>query len=77
MQGFFFKFNSEPSEGPRILAKSTPAQQVSLQRENIPDEMDAEQTWPTEEEIAHAREGNLLKRVEFKIECSLSPILFL
>lgn len=33
--------------------------QTSLQRENIPDEMDAEQTWPTEEEIAHARAGKL------------------
>lgn len=41
----------------RVFSRADPAQQVSLQRENIPDEMDAEQTWPTEDEIALAREG--------------------
>lgn len=34
-----------------------PTKQTSLQRENIPDEMDAEQTWPTDEEIAQAQAG--------------------
>lgn len=29
--------------------------QESLQSENTPDPMDAEQTWPTEEEIAEAQ----------------------
>lgn len=42
-------------------------QQTSLQRENIPDEMDGEQTWPTEEEIAHAqaetKRTKLIKRI--------------
>lgn len=51
----------------RILAKADPLQQVSLQRENIPDAMDAEQTFPTDEEIALAREetktSKLIKRV--------------
>lgn len=47
----FFRVSS------RFLAESNPNKQTSLQRENIPDEMDAEQTWPTEEEIAHARAG--------------------
>lgn len=40
----------------RVLAVADPSKQASLQRENIPDEMDAEQTMPTEEEIAMAQE---------------------
>ncbi|XP_055549498.1 pre-rRNA-processing protein TSR1 homolog [Wyeomyia smithii] len=54
------------SEGTKLLAKADPLKQTSLQRENIPDEMDAEQTWPTEEEIAASRSENkkkLVKRV--------------
>lgn len=43
------------------------SKQTSLQRENIPDEMDAEQTWPTEEEIKHAqaetKKSKLIKRI--------------
>ncbi|XP_032511117.2 pre-rRNA-processing protein TSR1 homolog [Danaus plexippus] len=34
-----------------ILQVANPDKQESLERENIPDHMDAEQTWPTEEEI--------------------------
>lgn len=41
----------------RILSKANPAFQTSLQHENIPDPMDAEQTFPTDEEIAMARDG--------------------
>ncbi|XP_054273020.1 pre-rRNA-processing protein TSR1 homolog [Macrosteles quadrilineatus] len=41
-----------------------PKKQESLDRENIPDPMDAEQTWPTEEEMAEAEERiKLVKRV--------------
>lgn len=40
----------------KFWAKSDPSKQTNLQSENIPDEMDAEQTWPTEEEIAAANE---------------------
>lgn len=51
----------------RVIAKSEPSKQTSLQTENIPDEMDAEQTWPTEDEIASANEETkktrLVKRV--------------
>lgn len=51
----------------RVIAKSEPSKQTSLQTENIPDEMDAEQTWPTEDEIANANEETkktrLVKRV--------------
>lgn len=43
------------------------SKQTSLQRENIPDEMDAEQTWPTEAEIAQAqadtKKMKLIKRI--------------
>uniref|UniRef100_A0A182K2L8 Pre-rRNA-processing protein TSR1 homolog n=1 Tax=Anopheles christyi TaxID=43041 RepID=A0A182K2L8_9DIPT len=49
---------------PPLLAD--PEQQASLQRENVPDAMDAEQTWPTEDEIAASRVENkkkLVKRV--------------
>ncbi|XP_055596062.1 pre-rRNA-processing protein TSR1 homolog [Uranotaenia lowii] len=50
----------------KLLAKADPEKQTSLQRENVPDEMDAEQTWPTEAEIAASRNENkkkLIKRI--------------
>lgn len=51
----------------RVVAVADPAKQVSLQVENIPDPMDAEQTWPTEEEINQANEETkktkLIKRM--------------
>lgn len=51
----------------RVLAKPVPGKQTTLQKENIPDEMDAEQTFPTEDEIKLAREdtkkSKLMKRV--------------
>lgn len=50
----------------RLLATADPVKQTSLQRENIPDEMDAEQTWPTEEEIEASKQENkkkLIKRI--------------
>lgn len=37
-----------------VLGVADPAKQESLASENIPDPMDAEQTWPTEEEIEEA-----------------------
>lgn len=47
-------------EAVRVLSKSNPLQQVSLIRENEPDEMDAEQTFPTDEEIAAAQAGKFV-----------------
>ncbi|XP_068153336.1 pre-rRNA-processing protein TSR1 homolog [Drosophila tropicalis] len=51
----------------RVLARSDPVKQTSLQSENIPDPMDAEQTWPTEEEIEASKQETkkmkLIKRV--------------
>lgn len=50
-----------------MLVRANASKQTALQRENIPDEMDAEQTWPTEEEIAHAqaetKKMKLIKRI--------------
>lgn len=37
-----------------VLQIADPAKQESLQCENVPDPMDAEQTWPTEEDIEQA-----------------------
>jgi hypothetical protein len=42
----------------KLISVCDPANQTELLRENVPDSMDAEQTWPTEEEIAHSRTGN-------------------
>ena len=42
----------------RVLEHADPRHQESLQSENIPGEMEGEQTWPTEEEIEEA-EGQL------------------
>lgn len=38
----------------KVLEKADPAKLESLESENIPDPMDAEQTWPTNEEIEMA-----------------------
>lgn len=38
----------------KILEKADPSKQESLISENVPDPMDAEQTWPTNEEIEMA-----------------------
>lgn len=38
----------------KILEKADPAKQELLISENVPDPMDAEQTWPTNEEIEMA-----------------------
>ncbi|XP_058057794.1 pre-rRNA-processing protein TSR1 homolog [Anopheles bellator] len=54
------------SDTARETLISDPQRRTSLQRENVPDAMDAEQTWPTEEEIAASRQETkkkLVKRV--------------
>lgn len=40
----------------RIVAKCDPNKQESLDSENVADPMDAEQTWPTEEEMKMVEE---------------------
>ncbi|XP_043282596.1 pre-rRNA-processing protein TSR1 homolog isoform X2 [Venturia canescens] len=42
------------NEDVRIIGIADPSKQESLQNQNIPDPMDAEQTWPTGEDIAEA-----------------------
>lgn len=48
-----------------LTYKADPNKQVPLIREIVPDEMDAEQNWPTEEEILHSKEETkkIIKRV--------------
>lgn len=47
---------SDDSNKIRILEKSDPSKQESLDSENAVDPMDAEQTWPTAEELKLAEE---------------------
>ncbi|EFN82312.1 pre-rRNA-processing protein TSR1 homolog [Harpegnathos saltator] len=51
-----FETESEMEDpvSPYILQIADPKHQESLESENIPDPMDAEQTWPTEKELAEA-----------------------
>ncbi|CAK1552832.1 unnamed protein product [Leptosia nina] len=47
-----------------VLQTADPTKQESMVSENVPDPMDAEQTWPTEEEIAEANnETRKVKKV--------------
>ncbi|KAF2880196.1 hypothetical protein ILUMI_25997 [Ignelater luminosus] len=48
----------------RVLEKADPTKQESLESENIPDSMDAEQTWPTEEELKMAENEQKIKKVK-------------
>lgn len=54
--------DDEPSI--RVLERADPKKQESLESENIPDPMDAEQTWPTEEELAQAAAAQKKKIVK-------------
>ena len=47
----------------RVLDVADPKKQESLQSENEPDPMDAEQTWPTEEELAQAQGSFSVKQL--------------
>ncbi|XP_057664407.1 pre-rRNA-processing protein TSR1 homolog [Diorhabda carinulata] len=48
----------------RVLERCDPSKQESLESENIPDPMDAEQTWPTQEEMETAEKEQKLKKVK-------------
>lgn len=56
--------SDEGTSGQLVLARSNPALQTSLISENVPDEMDAEQTFPTEAEIAQSMDENKKKLVK-------------
>ncbi|CAD7004634.1 pre-rRNA-processing protein TSR1 homolog [Ceratitis capitata] len=62
-----FKLNNNPDVQQNQVRVADSQKQTSLQKENIPDIMDAEQTWPTEEEIEAAQQETkktkLVKRV--------------
>lgn len=60
------KSSDEGSSGTQVIARANPATQTSLDSENIPDEMDAEQTFPSDAEIAQSMDENkkkLIKRI--------------
>ena len=46
--------NETMEEGSKLLEVVDPHSQESLQSEAVPDPMEGEQTWPTEEELAEA-----------------------
>ncbi|CAG9859624.1 unnamed protein product [Phyllotreta striolata] len=48
----------------RILEKCDPTQQESLDSENVPDPMDAEQTWPNEEDMEMAEKEQKVKKAK-------------
>ncbi|KAF4012206.1 hypothetical protein G4228_004047 [Cervus hanglu yarkandensis] len=47
---------ADMEEDPKVLMKADPDRQASLQTEVIPDPMEGEQTWPTEEELSEAHD---------------------
>lgn len=58
------KTSDEGSSGTQVLARSNPNLQTSLDSENVPDEMDAEQTFPTDAEIDQSMEDNKKKHIK-------------
>lgn len=54
-------------EDAKVLEVADPSKQESLESENIPDPMDAEQTWPTEEEIAEAEAERKARKIIKKV----------
>ncbi|CAG0892533.1 unnamed protein product [Cyprideis torosa] len=52
----------EETEEDRVIQVADPALQDSLTSENRPDPLEAEQTWPTDEEMAEARAEQRAKR---------------
>ena len=55
----------------KVLEKCNPAHQTSLQSENIPDPMEGEQTWPTEEELAEAEGNTTFFFCTFELFCKI------
>lgn len=52
----------DDSKTVRILEKSDPSKQESLDSENVVDPMDAEQTWPTADELKLAEEEQKVRK---------------
>ncbi|XP_077336712.1 pre-rRNA-processing protein TSR1 homolog isoform X1 [Lithobates pipiens] len=49
--------NTEMEEDVKVLMKADPSAQESLQSEVVPDPMEGEQTWPTDEELRDAEDA--------------------
>lgn len=57
------EMESGESSTVQVLARADPTVQTSLDRENVPDDMDQEQPFPTDEEIAAAQLENQKKKM--------------
>ncbi|CAB3365603.1 Hypothetical predicted protein [Cloeon dipterum] len=55
------------NSSPRLLDQANPQDQESLVAENVPDPMDAEQTWPTAEELEDAESRTNKKKIVKKV----------
>uniref|UniRef100_T1IWB5 Pre-rRNA-processing protein TSR1 homolog n=1 Tax=Strigamia maritima TaxID=126957 RepID=T1IWB5_STRMM len=62
-----FQIDDDIADNIVLFAKADANLQESLQAENIPDLMDAEQTWPTEEEIKDAEEHHKTVKLKKKV----------
>lgn len=58
------KSSDEGTSGTQVLARANPAEQTPLVSENVPDEMDAEQTFPSDAEIALSMDENKKKHIK-------------
>uniref|UniRef100_A0A8C6XDQ4 Pre-rRNA-processing protein TSR1 homolog n=1 Tax=Naja naja TaxID=35670 RepID=A0A8C6XDQ4_NAJNA len=56
-QGDLSSSAAEMEEEVKVLSTADPAKQESLQAEGVPDPMEGEQTWPSEEELKEAEES--------------------
>lgn len=61
---------------PRITERPSPSMQESLESEVMPDAMEGEQTWPTEDELAEA-EGTALSWTVYIVKCFRTSCLTL
>ncbi|NXY35813.1 TSR1 protein, partial [Pomatorhinus ruficollis] len=57
----------EMEEDVKVLMKADPSKQESLQSEVVPDPMEGEQTWPTEEELQEAEDSLKANRKVVKV----------
>lgn len=58
------KNSDEGTSGTQVLARENLSEQTQLVSENIPDEMDAEQTFPSDAEIASSMDENKKKHIK-------------
>lgn len=61
---------SDDAKTIRILEKSDPSKQESLDSENVVDPMDAEQTWPTIDELKMADDERKVTTLKLILQCN-------